>query len=371
VGDDLLIDPLINPFIKCISTEEIARMDQMYHHQHTSSTSHHKIERTSIRTYYSNLDLSQSSSSSHASRQLPPPQNMQLLVHQPPVVGPNYRQVQRQRSEDYMNQLERYIDDLDADVDMDADADFENDELLYRRHRRGSYAPGMSARQLPLQAPSRYVELVPTSLQTAKGRMQHPGQQQQQRLRSPSLPTIRQRDYAVRQQREQKAANQLGNVKGTNIDPGNANRLNNPNTNPNQAVPAVGCQEEDTSGYLSDTPKNTHTPDIWYNDAASQNGSISGMGSASQADESLLSAAIAGGGGGGVGVRRLRRSIQGAVMPTPTPTPTPTLQGPQATPQANKCKQALNHAYVIKGRRVPGQGHSYEPLAADGYLADG
>jgi len=95
------------------------------------------------------------------------------------------------------------------------------------------------------------------------------------------------------------------------------------------------------------------------------------MGSASQADESVLSAAIAAGGGvgGGIGgggaARRLRRSIQGAVMPIPTPT-----MGPQATPQGNKCKQALNHAYVIKGRRVPGQGHSYEPLAADGYLAD-
>lgn len=369
-------------------------MDQMYHHQHTSSTSHHKIERTSIRTYYSNLDLSQSqsqsqtsSSSNQASSHQSHPQTMQLLVRPPPPVRPDYRQMQRQRSEDYMNQLERYIDDLDvdgdvdADVDADVDVDFENDALLYRRNRRGSYAPGMSARQVP----GHYVELVPTSLQTAKGRMQHPGQQQQQqhqRLRSPSLPTIRQRDYVVRHQ--QKAANQLGNVvKGTNIDPGNGNRLNNPNAHSNQAS-AIGCQEEDTSGYLSDTPKNTHTPDIWYNDAASQNGSISGMGSASQADESLLSAAIAGGAGGGGGlavgmgvgvggVRRLRRSILGAVMPTPTPTATPTMSttGPQATPQASKCKQALNHAYVIKGRRVPGQGHSYEPLAADGYLADG
>lgn len=341
-------------------------MDEMYHHhhQHTSSTSHHKIERTSIRTYYSNLDLSQSSSnqaSSHARQAAGQP--MQQLIVRPPVAA-NYRQMQRQHSQDYMNQVERYIDDLD----VDADAEFEDDEMLYKRNRRGSYAPGMSERQLQqLQAPTgRYPELVTTSLQTAKGRMQHP-QQQPQRLRSPSLPTIRQREYVRRhqeqQQQQQKGAKQLGqvngNVKGTNTDPSNGNmphRFNNPNAS---QAPA-GCQEEDTSGYLSDTPKNTHTPDIWYNDAASQNGSISGMGSASQAEGSVVSAAAG-------NVRRLRRSIQGAPipmpMPLPMPIPTPTLT-PTVVPQASK-------PYAIKGRCVPAQRPSYEPQAADGYLADG
>lgn len=360
--------------------EEIARMDEMYHHQHTSSTSHHKIERTSIRTYYSNLDLSQQSSCSsrHAYRQQASqpaqvPMQAQLLGRQQQDYG--------QRNANYMNQLERYMDDLEVGgeaADVDLDADFEDDEMLYRRQRRGSYAPGM---QQPM---GRYVELVPTSLQTAKGRMQHPGQGQGQgvqRLRSPSLPAIRQRHKAAAGPPNQP---QLGNnAKGAiKMDPGNAaHRLNNNNINGsnggnpsgNQAQPIAGCQEEDTSGYLSDTPKNTHTPDIWYNDAASQNGSISGAGgSASQADESVVSAATASNAGGG-GLRRLRRSIPCAPLSQPVAMPGPTPSLPPSTgppPPAGKCNQALNQAYVIKGRRVPGQGHSYEPLAADGYLAD-
>lgn len=340
-------------------------MDEMYHHQHTSSTSHHQIERTSIRTYYSNLDLSQSSCSSrHAYRRQQAPQQPPQPQPQPPLYG--------QRNANYMNQLERYMDDLEA-PDVDLDADFEDDEMLYRRQRRGSYAPGM---QQPM---GRYVELVPTSLQTAKGRLQHPGQQGQglgqgQRLRSPSLPAIRQRHNKGPPNQANKmdpgnAAHRLNN--NNNNGNGGGNVSNNPHGNP--AQPVAGCQEEDTSGYLSDTPKNTHTPDIWYNDAASQNGSTCGAGgSASQADESVVSVATGGTGGA---LRRLRRSIPCAPHAMPGPTPSlPPSTGPsthaQPAQSASKCNQAVNQAYVIKGRRAPGQGHSYEPLAADGYLAD-
>lgn len=341
-------------------------MDEMYHHHHTS---HHKIERTSIRTYYSNLDLSQTSTSNQTSshsRRAPGP-DMQLILRQPEY---------SQGNQGYMNQLERYIDDLDGD----ADADFEDeDESMYRRTRRGSYAPGMSSRQM--QNPARYAELVPTSLQTAKGRMQNSRQeaqqhlkhqhqqlllqqqqhqqQQQQRLRSPSLPAIRQR---VRHQDSRTG-------KPTDIDPGNGpHRLNNPPGgagNPpgggGGAPGPPGCQEEDTSGYLSDTPKNPHTPDIWFNDGASQIESISGMGSASVLDGGSVGAV----GGGVAGCRRLFRSIQagtsGAPIPAPIPMPLPHHQPPPGNP--------LGKIYTIKGRRVPGQG--YEPLAADGYMADG
>ncbi|EDW34692.1 GL12804 [Drosophila persimilis] len=383
--------------------EEIARMDEMYHHQHTS---HHKIERTSIRTYYSNLDLSQTSTSSQSTRQrrrLPPQQqqqqqqqqDMHLILRQAQALAPapapapappaDYRD-----NGGYLNQLERYIEDLDAD----ADADFEDDEeSLYRRTRRGSYAPGMASMRQMQMAPARYVEMMPpTSLQTAKGRMQHAQpqqqqqqqqgyhlqqqgylpqqQQQQQRLRSPSLPSIRWQ-RGVRHQ--EKAANQPGNGNNNNnnnnnniplpngkpndIDPGNgpghAHRSNNQNNNPG-AAPGIGCQEEDTSGYLSDNtpPKNsnnsnnsnnnTHTPDIWFNDGASQIESISGVGSASVVEEREA----------GVG-RRLRRSIQGGAGANPL------------VPLGG----GKGNAYATKGRRVAGQG--YEPLANDGYLADG
>jgi len=302
---------------------------------------------------------------------------MQLILRQQPEY--------RQGNQAYMNQLERYIDDLD----VDADADFEDeDESMYRRTRRGSYAPGMTSRQM--QNPARYAELVPTSLQTAKGRMQNSRQeaqqhlklqhqqlllqqqqqqqhlqQQQQRLRSPSLPAIRQR---VRHQEK--------SGKPTDIDPGNgaqAHRLNNPPGgagNPGGAAGGgggggvqgpPGCQEEDTSGYLSDTPKNPHTPDIWFNDGASQIESISGMGSASVLDGGSVGAV----GGGVAGCRRLRRSIMAcstaAPIPQPVPIPLPHRQPPPGNP--------LSKVYAIKGRRVPGQG--YEPLAADGYMADG
>jgi len=83
-----------------------------------------------------------------------------------------------------------------------------------------------------------------------------------------------------------------------------------------------GCQEEDTSGYLSDTPKNPHTPDIWFNDGASQIESISGMGSASVLDGGSVGAV----GGGVAGCRRLRRSIMAGSTAAPIPAPMSQLQ---------------------------------------------
>lgn len=364
-------------------------MDEMYHHQHTS---HHKIERTSIRTYYSNLDLSQSSTSnqtSSQSRRHQPTQDMQLILRQPDF---------RQGNQAYMNQLERYIEDLDGD----ADADFEDeDESMYRRTRRGSYAPGMTSRQI--QSSARYAELMPTSLQTAKGRMQNSRQgqhqqqqlhqqlllqqqqqQQQQRLRSPSLPVIRHRARQGEKVAGPGAGGGVaagpgvgagvgaGTTKPKDFDPSNGtHRLNNnpPGAQGNQGV-APGCQEEDTSGYLSDTPKNPHTPDIWFNDGASQIESVSGVGSASVLEEMAGGGAI--GGMGMAGCRRLRRSIQGgagaAQLPAPMAIPLP-IPMPMAAHHPPPPVKPPNLAYVIKGRRVPGQG--YEPLAADGYMADG
>ena len=297
--------------------------------QSSSSTHHHqKIKRTSIRTYYSNLDLSQTTqrnSRQHLyQQQQQPPCNerMQSIVahnkqhrnqlqqSQPTLVDRNF--MKRGQSYDYSN---NYVDMDDEDFidDMGNEADFEDlndNQQTYAMARRNSIhphrAPLLNHRhnttsimtEQPGQRKHSYVELMPNAMQTAKARIQN-NVGYTQRIRSPSLPVIRHRgdyfNYNQQQQQQQqqdkiplKLALTPHNSQLVTVDSGNQqqqlhqqqqHRLNNialqqlPG-NPSHNNNNNGCQEEDTSGYLSDSPKNIHTPNIWYNDGASQVESI-------------------------------------------------------------------------------------------------
>ncbi|XP_061401178.1 uncharacterized protein LOC133336923, partial [Musca vetustissima] len=310
--------------------EEIAKLDEMFSSVHSSSSTHHhqKIEqRTSIRTFYSNLDLSQTTRKNsrqhlyqqeqqqqqqqhHHNQQHNPPfspnsdllsppepldtENMHALVPRSQALKPKAR---GHHVVDYMN---NYIGD-DGD-DIGNEADFEDIGEAYIPLRRGSQYQHANGRpvllnqrhnstsemsQMPGQRKYAYVELMPNTLQTAKGRMQ--------RIRSPSLPVIRHRDYVVYHQQQgnkpagkpTNATTQLVSVDGGVVGGGSnqQHRLNKSTKQPPPhqqqfpqqhhqqfpvAPPPLGCQEEDTSGYLSDSPKNIHTPNIWFNDGASQ-----------------------------------------------------------------------------------------------------
>lgn len=301
-----------------------------HHHQHsTMASSHHshKIERTSIRTYYSNMDVSKQRSSR---QQLFQQQQQQPLQPYAPELLPRYAQhnvnpyavpltqsnmpvqhVARQQQQilrggnNYDYELDRYVDVVNDELGVDGD--YEDDDCGYQRMRplarRATFMPHATGRrnhttsmmsQIPGQRKYAYDELTlpDAGLQTAKARMQHaptlPQQQQQpplapqMRIRSPSLPIIRHQDYIKRQAPQQRMAGGMPQQKmppqATQLAPAavcaigipvgapsNApHRSNNPNNPVNP-----GCQEEDTSGYRSDSPKNPHTPEIWYNDAAS------------------------------------------------------------------------------------------------------
>ncbi|XP_067613153.1 calponin homology domain-containing protein DDB_G0272472 [Eurosta solidaginis] len=325
--------------------EEIARMDELisssHHHQHATiaSSHHHQIERTSIRTYYSNMDVSQMQMKNHqrnARQQQFRQQHQYQQPRQPyapdllaryPQHNPNpyavplpqsammHQQQQQQQhtlrhGNGYDYEHQRYIDVIDDGLDMAED--YEDNDMCtsYQRRgkappmRRASFMPRGPGRrnhttsmmsQIPGQRQYTYDELAMpgAGLQTAKGRMQNAipvlAQQPEMRIRSPSLPLIHHQDYTIykQQQQQQQVAvsakasqkmpphtNQLsaagGDGGGIPVGaPSNvAHRFNNQN-NPGNP----GCQEEDTSGYRSDSPKNAHTPEIWYNDGASMQGS--------------------------------------------------------------------------------------------------
>lgn len=205
----------------------------------------------------------------------------------------------------YDYELDRYVDVVNDELGIDDE--YEEDNYSYQRMRpqarRATFMPHAPGRrnhttsmmsQIPGQRKCAYDELTlpGAGLQTAKARMQHaatlpqhqpqPPHVPQMRIRSPSLPIIRHQDYMKRQPQQQRLAGGMLPQKmppqATQLAPAAAcrdgipvgapsnapHRSNMPN-NPGNP----GCQEEDTSGYRSDSPKNPHTPEIWYNDAAS------------------------------------------------------------------------------------------------------
>lgn len=160
--------------------EEQSRMNEMISSSHHTSSSHY--ERTCIKTYYSNLDLSNLNCSTNMTRQ-----------QQPYPIGGNnnYYDLQRGNSYDF--------------IDQDDYQPSRNTYIDYRNFHENSNAPPFKQQQ---QMP----------LATNK---------QQSRFRSPSLPAIRHREYGVKNRRQ---------------------------------------DEITTSGYVSDSLKNSHSPDIWYNE---------------------------------------------------------------------------------------------------------
>lgn len=160
-------------------------MNEMISSSHHTSSSHY--ERTCIKTYYSNLDLSNLNSSTNMTRQ-----------QQYPVGGnSNYYDLQRGNSYDF--------------IDQDEYQPSRNTYIDYRNFHENSNAPPSKQQQQQQQQ-------LQMSLATNK---------QQSRFRSPSLPAIRHRDYNVKNRRQ---------------------------------------DELNTSGYVSDSLKNSHSPDIWYNE---------------------------------------------------------------------------------------------------------
>ncbi|XP_053956422.1 general transcriptional corepressor trfA [Anastrepha ludens] len=366
--------------------DELISSSHHHQHSTMASSHHHKIERTSIRTYYSNMDVSQSQTQNHQrssrqqqfrqqqqQQQIPQPiqpyapellprypqhnpnpyavPSSQATMHPPHVARQQQKILRGGNSYDY--ELERYIDVVDDE------SDYEDDEITasYQRGqapvRRASFMPRAPGRrnhttsmmsQIPGQRKAAYDEFIlpGASLQTAKARMQHVApvhlqqpQHPQMRIRSPSLPIIRHEDYRTRQAQQKLA----GKPKGVEKIPTQATQLtpaafgsgipvgapsNMPHRSNNANNPGnPGCQEEDTSGYRSDSPKNAHTPEIWYNDGASLQGSSSTTNSgANGTDGSGVGVGVGGapvaiGSVGGVNevadviARRTKRSITG------------------------------------------------------------
>lgn len=379
-------------------TEEIARMDEVFSSSHHSSTSHHKIERTSIRTFYSNLDLSQETSLRNRAKRQQQFQSQPPVINQMNAVVPHQQtqQLQRGSSYDYLNTninhnhgLEHYIDNHNHQVggDDDDDADFEDndDNSSYRRLSRGGYAMlGGQPRNnttsrmahMPGNRKFSYGAEVEPILQTAKARIQnsqhYQQQQQPQRLRSPSLPAIKHRDYLVRKNHNNNNANQNGNQQQqhnvTNVlvvEPGNTQQQQHQHrfNNPTALAVVPGCQEEDTSGYLSDSPKNTHTPDIWYNDgAASQNESNCGMGTGETRRTDTGIGVVVVGEGGGIITNEVdaiatknKRSMR-LLKKQQSNRENYARQQQQQQAQFHKEQEILNSTYVIEGRPPPQPG---------------
>lgn len=162
-------------------------MNEMISSSHHTSSSHY--ERTCIKTYYSNLDLSNLNCSTNMNR----PQLQYSLGGNNNGNNNNYYDLQRGNSYDF--------------IDQDEYQPSRNNYIDYRNFHENTNAPPLK-QQMPLAT-----------------------NKQQSRLRSPSLPAIRHRDYSVKN---------------------NNNRRHDENTT--------------TSGYVSDSLKNSHSPDIWYNE---------------------------------------------------------------------------------------------------------
>lgn len=345
------------------SIEELAQVNEMFtsSHHHQQSSSHQQIKRTSIRTFYSsNVDLSQTTncSSSSTLQQQQYYQQQQHQQHYQNSMSHHQQQQQLQQMQQYAGQndmsqrvqrpsnFENNNPNLYAENELDSQLTTPNEEAHYYhpiQQRRGRYLsrevmdhPRYNTTSMMGNMPggnrrNSFVELIPTTLQTAKARVQQQQHQQYQRIRSPSLPAIRHREYVMAGQGQKTKSqfndtgihngnnNNNNNSNNTNkiplhhaaiepaqtnthisgattvVDNGNPqNRFNNITNNNNSVAVANngGRQpEEDTSGYLSDSPKNTHTPDIWFNDGASQ---IS-AGCSTVAGELCLATPLAGG----------------------------------------------------------------------------
>lgn len=156
------------------------------------SSSHHTsshYERTCIKTYYSNLDLSNLNSSTT---------NMTRQQQYPAGSNSNYYDLQRGNSYDF--------------IDQDEYQPSRNTYIDYRNFHENTHAPPMSQQQKQQQQQQHQMPLATNK---------------QSRFRSPSLPAIRHREF--------------------NLKNGRQDELN-------------------TSGYVSDSLKNSHSPDIWYNE---------------------------------------------------------------------------------------------------------